>query len=91
MTFSPTVMENSPGEFRWRGRMWGIPGLFSGEHSFRFEPSRTTPGATTFVQAEEFSGILSFLIADGTKFAKTTKAGFEGFNADLKARVESLP
>jgi len=69
--------------------VWGIPGLFTGEHQFRFEPSKKTPGGTTFVQAERFSGILLFLIADGTKFSKTTKAGFEGFNADLKARCES--
>ena len=41
------------------------------------------------MQAEKFSGILAFLIAEGTGFWKSTKEGFEGFNADLKARCES--
>lgn len=70
--------------------LWGISGLFTGEHSFRFEPSKTNPGETTFVQAENFSGILSFLIKEGTGFARTTREGFEGFNGDLKRRVEGL-
>jgi len=86
MTISPTIVENSAQAFRWRGLLWGVPGLFTGEHQFRFEPSKKTPGGTTFVQAEKFSGILSFLIAEGTGFWKSTKEGFEGFNADLKAK-----
>jgi hypothetical protein len=90
MTISPTIRENSPQQFRWLGRLWGLPGLFTGEHQFRFEPSARTPGGTTFVQAEEFSGLLSFMIAEGTRFWKSTKAGFDGFNADLKARCESV-
>jgi hypothetical protein len=89
MTISPTIMANSPQEFRWRGVLWGIPGLFTGEHQFRFEPSKITPGGTTFVQAEKFSGILTFMIAEGTGFWKSTKEGFEGFNEDLKKRCES--
>jgi hypothetical protein len=90
MTITPTVLENSSSEFRWRGMLWGIPGLFTGEHCFRFEPSKITPGGTTFVQSEKFSGVLSFLIAEGTAFAKQTREGFEGFNGDLKKKCESM-
>jgi hypothetical protein len=70
--------------------LWGVSGLFTGEHSFRFEPSKETPGSTTFVHSEKFSGILSFMIAPGTSFANKTVKGFEDFNKDLKANVESL-
>ncbi|KAI9753351.1 MAG: hypothetical protein M4579_005209 [Chaenotheca gracillima] len=83
-SFSPVVLENSPQEFKWRG---SIPGLFYGDHSFRFEPG-PTPGTTTLTHSEEFSGPLTFLmkiIPQGTK----QKEGFEGFNDDLKRRVES--
>jgi hypothetical protein len=90
MTIAPTVVANAPAEFRWRGVLWGVPGLFTGEHQFRFGPSARTPGATTLVQAETFSGVLAFLIAEGTGFWTKTKEGFEGFNADLKARCESV-
>ena len=77
--------ENSPHEFKWRGSLLGI---FVGDHSFRFEPSKTTPGSTTFVHSEEFHGALVTLLKifpQGTK----QKDGFDGFNRDLKRRVES--
>ncbi len=48
-----------------------------------------TPGSTTLVHSEKFTGVLSFLFADGSFAAKKTLLGFEGFNKDLKARVES--
>ena len=84
--------ENSPSCFRWIGE---LPlGLFSGEHSFHFEPSSETPGGTTFVHQEEFTGLLSFLMGGGlvarsVGAAEKTKKGFEGFNVDLKAWCES--
>lgn len=65
-----------------------MSGLFTGEHVFRFEPSETTPGGTTFVQEENFTGILSFMYASWSPMAKDTKKGFAGFNVDLKARCE---
>lgn len=40
------------------------------------------------VQEEVFSGVLTFLIGPTWSQGKKTKAGFEGFNQDLKARVE---
>ncbi|KAI1347301.1 hypothetical protein F5Y01DRAFT_318846 [Xylaria sp. FL0043] len=78
------ITENSPTEFRWRG---GLPGLMNGEHSFRFEESKITPGSTTFVNSEAFTGILSKL-SGGSK--KSSSSGFEKFNESLKQRAESL-
>lgn len=79
------VLENSPQEFRWTGSPYG---LFVGEHSFQFEPSVKTPGGTRLVQKEEISGLLSFIFREGWAMERKMKAGFEGFNEDLKRRVE---
>jgi len=65
-----------------------VPYIFSGEHSFQFRSSEITPGHTTFVNKEDFSGLLSFLVGEGWSMGKSTKTGFEGFCSDLKARVE---
>lgn len=88
MTFKPTILENSELEFRWRGVLWSIPGVFTGEHVFRFEPSTTTPGGTTLVQEEKFTGVLSVLMYEGSNFEKTTRKNFVTFNENLKARCE---
>jgi len=40
------------------------------------------------VNKEDFSGALSFLVAEGWSMGEKTKTGFEGFCSDLKARVE---
>ncbi|OAA75867.1 activator of Hsp90 ATPase 1 family protein [Akanthomyces lecanii RCEF 1005] len=82
-SFSPTILENSAQEFKWRG---SIPGLFYGDHVFRFEPG-PRPDTTLFTQSEEFSGILAFII----KFiplGSKQRDGFEDFNEDLRRRVE---
>ncbi|OAQ98960.1 hypothetical protein LLEC1_00602, partial [Akanthomyces lecanii] len=82
-SFSPTILENSAQQFKWRG---SIPGLFYGDHVFRFEPG-PRPETTLFTQSEEFSGILAFiikLIPLGSK----QRDGFENFNEDLRRRVE---
>jgi hypothetical protein len=60
-----------------------------GKHTFSFEPSTTTPGGTTFVQDEEFTGILSILFCEGSAMRKKTQSNFETYNSDIKARVES--
>ncbi|MCJ1404386.1 hypothetical protein MMC11_007611 [Xylographa trunciseda] len=88
MSFSSKVKTNTPEEFTWLG---SIPGVFHGEHAFRFRPSTTSPGHTNFVHEEEFSGMLSFLIGPSWSEGKKTKAGYEGFNRELKERVEGLP
>ena len=41
------------------------------------------------MQKEEFEGVLSFLMQDWL-VGRSLKAGFIGFNEDLKKRVESL-
>jgi hypothetical protein len=69
-------------------------GLFSGDHSFHFEPSEITPGGTTFVQNENFSGLIGGIIGENIignaiGLRAKTKAGFEGFNEDFKKWVES--
>ena len=85
-SFSPVVLENSESSFKWLG---SLPYIFSGTHSFLFQPSKETPGHTTFVDNEDFSGLLSFLMLSPLMGAGT-KANFEKFNEDLKKRVESL-
>ncbi|KXT15087.1 hypothetical protein AC579_6448 [Pseudocercospora musae] len=84
MTFEPIVVENSPQRFAWTG---SLPYIFTGIHSYQFQPSQANPGNTTFVQAENFTGLLSPLM--WTSMGSSTKAGFEKLNADLKARAES--
>jgi hypothetical protein len=90
MTLHPTILSNSTKEFSWGGKLWGIPGLFTGVHSFKFEESNhaENPGGTTFSHGEVFSGILSLLIREGSAMHSKTKGGFEGFNRDLKAKCE---
>ncbi len=84
MTFKPTVLvANTNKEFRWLGHLL-FPGLFDGEHIFELYES--TDGTTTFVQREQFTGILVPLFS---KMLDTkTLAGFEMMNKKLKQRVE---
>ncbi|KAI1195869.1 hypothetical protein F5X97DRAFT_306973 [Nemania serpens] len=87
-TFSGEIAANSPAELKWRNK-W--PGLLLAEHSFRFEPSTITPGHTTFVNSEEFSGALTYLTYLTGKPHGESSPGFELFNKSLKERAESLP
>ena len=87
--------ENSPQAFIWRG---ALPmGLFTGEHSFRFEAvgGLGSEGGekTLFIQEEKFSGWLGWLMGESliawwAGWRQSTRRGFEGFNADLKRWVE---
>ena len=65
-----------------------LSGLFVGEHSFVFEPSKTAPSSTTLIQSETFSGPLAFLMNPTLGWNRKTRENFEGLNRDLKARVE---
>ncbi|EMC98010.1 hypothetical protein BAUCODRAFT_22864 [Baudoinia panamericana UAMH 10762] len=85
MTINPIVLENSERQFMWRGSVWG---LLYGDHYFRWEPSQTTPNATTFTHGEDFSGPLAFLIGWSGMGAKAA-TGFKKFNEDLKRHAES--
>lgn len=86
MTFNPEVLRVIPQkEFRWLGHLF-IPGLFDGEHIF--ELYENSDGSTTFVQREEFKGLLVGLFA---KMLDTnTVQGFEAMNRKLKERAEMM-
>ncbi|KAL2073556.1 hypothetical protein VTL71DRAFT_10882 [Oculimacula yallundae] len=92
-TFHPVVTENSPQQFSWLG---SVPGIFSGEHFFRFEDSQVSEGETTFVHGERFSGLLGWMAGTGWVASKLgsqegIRKGVEEidrFNRDLKGWVE---
>lgn len=81
----PTVLTNTPEEFKWKGVLW-FETIFCGQHYFQFKP--TTDGKTTLVQGENFSGFLVPVISWFGVFEKT-KVGFELLNAALKTEAES--
>lgn len=84
MNISPTVLRADPNnEFRWRGRLL-MPGIFTGEHSFRIEA--TDEGPVRFVQSERFTGVLVPLVL--ALVGKSTRRGFEAMNQALKQRAE---
>lgn len=86
MTFKPTVLVFEPErELRWIGRLV-VPGVFDGEHAFRFEPLGES--RTRFTQSEVFRGILVPLLM-GAKGYDRTSRGFEASNQALKERVEA--
>ena len=83
------MQSNTPTEFSWTG---ALPlNLFSGKHTFRFEPSATTPRHTTFHDSERFSGLLTSLmgVLPGMSGEQTSK-NFDAFDRELKTRVERL-
>ncbi len=84
MTFKPVVLKlDKNKEFRWLGHMI-IPGLFDGEHIFELIDNGND--TTTFVQREQFKGILIPLFKKMLDI--NTKQGFELMNKVLKERVE---
>lgn len=92
MTFNSVIQTFIPNEhLHWRGRLLGIPGLFTGHHHFILHPTKT---GTRLEQSEQFSGILAWVLHwMGSNMYETTQRGFELMNDGLKARVEreSLP
>ncbi|KAK3942552.1 hypothetical protein QBC46DRAFT_406296 [Diplogelasinospora grovesii] len=83
----PTVLVNTPSEFRWFGSTMG--GAFAGEHYFIFAETET--GGTKFVHGEDYTGWLTFLFRPGWPLHNHTRELYAGFARDLKARVERLP
>ncbi|KAH7322427.1 hypothetical protein B0I35DRAFT_182657 [Stachybotrys elegans] len=81
----PVVVENSPNSFQWEGSLFG---LAKGVHQFHFKPSETTPGATTFVQGEDFRGLLITLSSPWWNGKKFDMSPWDRFNSDLKNEVE---
>jgi hypothetical protein len=82
-SFKPVVLTADPAQaFVWRGSL-PVPGLFTGEHSFRL----TRQGDRThFHHAESFSGLLLPLVK---RMLARTEEGFQLMNAALKARAEA--
>ncbi|KAI1325583.1 hypothetical protein F5Y16DRAFT_401303 [Xylariaceae sp. FL0255] len=76
-TWKAKVSANSPSEFKWYNK---YPGILWAEHTFRFEPSKITPGHTTFVNSEVFGGTLTSL---------ATMFGADGEDRDSLVRVWS--
>lgn len=84
ITMTPKVLAfEANKQFRWIGN-FVLPGLFDGEHIFELVDNKD--GTTTFIQRENFKGILV-----GT-FKKmldnNTKRGFEMMNQQLKIQSE---
>jgi hypothetical protein len=84
------LQHNTPISFAWTG---SLPFVFTGTHSFTFEPSNTIPGGTKFTQEEVFSGALAFIMGENViarqfGFPEKTKRMWEGYNEDLKAWCE---
>ena len=85
MKMRPTVLVAEPRhELRWLGRLL-LPGIFDGEH--RFEIHETAPGRVTFVQSEEFRGVLVPFLR--SMIEGNTRSMLQRVNADLAARVRS--
>ena len=85
MKFKPTVLVNENNkQFKWLGKFL-FTGLFDGAH--RFELIETTDGVT-FVQSEEFKGILVPIFNKMLR-AKTAEH-FKAMNQALKSRAEAI-
>jgi hypothetical protein len=87
-SFQPTVStvtENR--EIRWLGRLWNIPGIFTGEHHLIIQP--ISNNQIKFVQYENFSGIL-VAIADIFQLSifPDTQQNFNDMNQALKKLSE---
>jgi hypothetical protein len=85
MRFRPIVRAVTPErELRWKGNL-ALPGLFSGEHSFRLEPHEL---GTRFVQSERFGGLL--VVFFRSSLDSETRRGFEEMNHALRERCEAI-
>lgn len=84
MTLTPVVLAYTPNkEFRWKGKLL-IKGLFDGEHIF--ELIDNGDGSTTFIQREQFHGILIPLF--NKMLEVNTVNGFHLMNQKLKELAE---
>lgn len=84
MLFQPTVKEIEVNKrLRWLGRVV-LPGIFDGEHIF--EIIEVEENSLTFIQRENFSGLLVPLL--WRSIEEPTRNGFSAMNQALKQRVE---
>ena len=77
--------ENTASKLMWRG---SLPFVFTGDHAFEFQPSKVTPGSTTLLQYEDFSGLLSFMMRPASKMGTDNLNSFGAFNDDIKKEAE---
>ncbi len=84
MTFTPKILAfRANKEFRWIGHLL-FPGLFDGEHCFELIDHGN--GTTTFIQKENFKGILVPIFSK--MLDVNTVNGFKLMNEKLKLRAE---
>jgi len=84
MTITPTIIKFETNKsFVWLGSLW-FKGLFDGKH--KFELIDNGDGLTTFIQSEEFKGILVPLFNKMLDY--NTVKGFELMNQKLKELAE---
>ncbi|KAF3351529.1 hypothetical protein VD0002_g3038 [Verticillium dahliae] len=85
-TFRPHIEANKQDVFTWVG---SIPPLLWGTHHFLFTPSTKTPGGTTFVQREDFEGLLAVPFWPWRHSFKPSEP-WARFNAGLKREAERV-
>ncbi|OFZ67284.1 MAG: hypothetical protein A3D92_18010 [Bacteroidetes bacterium RIFCSPHIGHO2_02_FULL_44_7] len=84
MKFSPTLkVFETNSELTWQGRLL-FPGIFDGKHTFLLLENEL--GGTTFIQKEEFRGMLVPFLKK--KLRTEIVAGFEDMNKKMKELVE---
>jgi hypothetical protein len=84
MTFKPEILTFVDSkELSWLGHLL-FPGIFDGRH--KFELITNTNGTTTFIQSEEFRGLLVPLFKK--QLNENTKKGFIKMNKALKKMAE---
>lgn len=86
MKFTPQLLVNTPGEFRWVGTVLG-KWFLAGEHWFEFHPIEDGT-KTRFVQGESFTGLGVGLFKLMVSVENTRK-GFVAMNEALKKEAET--
>jgi hypothetical protein len=85
MVFKPVVLAfDNNKELRWLGKLL-FSGIFDGEHSFKIIDNKN--GTSTFIQSENFKGILVPLFKQ--QLTNNTTNGFELMNKKLKELAEN--
>lgn len=87
MTFKPRILTFEQNkELSWLGHLL-FPGLFDGTHKFEIIDHKN--GTITFIQSEQFKGILVPLFKK--QLNTNTKNGFIAMNKKLKILAEQTP
>ncbi|CUM62478.1 uncharacterized protein PRCAT00000028001 [Priceomyces carsonii] len=86
-TMTPVVLENNEEKLQWKGTLF-LEYLFTGTHTFEFLPHEEDgKESTKFIQTEDFSGVLVYVLKWIGIFGKT-EGSFEELNQALKKEVE---